>query len=290
MDFKDYRDAFARNLWVIVLLGVVGLAVGVFLPKSALISKNEELPQYSTLTIVGAPPSLGNNSAIPPGVSTSQIVYYAASQAVYTQTAYLAHVDEPGPLVRSYFSIEGPCDNCSTGEGTLDGTVNVTVKAPSASESADLNNSFDLALGQAINNGARQLGGGPTGFQVLDSTQPSFAAVSKTAVQTSIDSRPIRAVSGLLIGLVLGILVTFVRLLLDKRVSSIRRAQAAIGYPVVAEIPASASDSREAYRMLWLSVFREPLPEPVERGVGRDPWLDGAELMTDSGTWPGFES
>jgi len=85
-------------------------------------------------------------------------------------------------------------------------------------------------------------------------------------------------------------LIALARLMLDKRVTSARRAQAAIGYPVVAQIPAGTSDSREAYRMLWLSVFREPLPEPVERGGDGDPWLEGMELTSDAGTWPGFES
>ena len=39
-------------------------------------------------------------------------------------------------------------------------------------------------------------------------------------------------------------------------------------------------------RMLWLSVFREPLPEVAEQG---DQWLDGADLTLDPGTWPGSE-
>jgi hypothetical protein len=55
----------------------------------------------------------------------------------------------------------------------------------------------------------------------------------------------------------------------------------------VAEIPSSSSDSSESYRMLWLSVFREPLPDSGEQG---DPWLDGVDLMAESGTWPGLES
>jgi hypothetical protein len=41
--------------------------------------------------------------------------------------------------------------------------------------------------------------------------------------------------------------------------------------------------------MLWLSVFREPLPDPVDQHGG-DPWFEGLELASDSGSWPGFES
>ena len=87
-----------------------------------------------------------------------------------------------------------------------------------------------------------------------------------------------RAVAGLLIGLLLGTLVALARGLLDKRVTSAKRAQAALGYPVVAELPAESSDSSEAYRMLWLSVFREPLPEATDQG---DQWLEGADLALD---------
>ncbi len=108
---------------------------------------------------------------------------------------------------------------------------------------------------------------------------PILRSPTKTVSQ-KFSSRPVRALAGLLIGLLLGTLVALARGLLDKRVNSAKRAQAALGYPVVAEIPAESSDSSEAYRMLWLSVFREPLPEAVEQG---DQWLEGADLALDSG-------
>ena len=33
MEWSDYRQALARGWWLIVVLGVVGLAVGVLLPR-----------------------------------------------------------------------------------------------------------------------------------------------------------------------------------------------------------------------------------------------------------------
>ncbi len=166
------------------------------------------------------------------------------------------------------------------------GVIEVEVKAPTAAESASFNVSFDEALDFAVATAAKKATGQDvyTGFQILQSTQPDFAVPTKTVSQ-KFSSRPLRAVAGLLIGLLLGALVALARGLMDKRVTSAKRAQAALGYPVVAEIPAS-SDSSEAYRMLWLSVFREPLPEVAEQG---DQWLEGADLTLDSGTWPGSE-
>jgi capsular polysaccharide biosynthesis protein len=293
MEWIDYRDALFRNLWLIAVLGIAGLTVGLLLPKSALISKSAEQPLYTTITTVGAPPGGGGNSALPPAVTTDQIIYYANSDAVFTQAASMADVNLPTAEVRGMITVLGPCDQCASG-GELPGLVAVTVRAPTAVESASLNNAFDVSLGSVIETGAKSLNDGQpviTGFQVLQTTQPDFATATVSVAQKTVNSRTVRVLAGLLIGLVLGLLIALARMLLDKRVTSTRRAQAAIGYPVVAEIPASTSDSREAYRMLWLSVFREPLPDPVERGGGGgDPWLEGVELTSDSGTWPGFES
>ena len=67
--------------------------------------------------------------------------------------------------------------------------------------------------------------------------------------------------------------------LLDKRLKTAKRALVAFGYPVVAEIPPDSSEATEPYRMLWLSVFREPLPlPPADQDQrlyeGEDPLLD----------------
>jgi hypothetical protein len=89
----------------------------------------------------------------------------------------------------------------------------------------------------------------------------------------------LRAAAGLLIGLVVGVLAALALWLLDRRLKTAKRAQAAFGYPVVAQIPPESSRSTEPYRLLWLSVFREPLPLPPsdedERLYqGEDPVLD----------------
>ncbi len=116
-----------------------------------------------------------------------------------------------------------------------------------------------------------------SGLQVVQAPAASVAVV--TGTPTVVQNPTLRAVAGLVIGMVLGALAAVALWLLDRRLKTAKRAQAALGYPVVAEIPFETSDSTEAYRKLWLTVFREPLPlPPAEQNErwygGEDPVLD----------------
>ena len=279
MEWSDYRQALARGWWLMVVLSIAGLAVGVLLPKTV------TQPQYVTVTSIGAPPAVdgGGSSPLPPGVTTEQIQFFADADSTFAEAGRLAGINQPQYVLRGMVSVIGPDPSGASGQP---GVLQVQVKAPTPVQSANLNVSFDTVLESAVVAGAKAATGQDvyTGFQILQSTQADFAVPTKTVSQ-KFSSRPVRAVAGFLIGLILGALLALARGLLDKRVTSAKRAQAALGYPVVAEIPAS-SDSSEAYRMLWLSVFREPLPEMAEQG---DQWLDGADLTLDSGAWPGSE-
>jgi capsular polysaccharide biosynthesis protein len=118
-----------------------------------------------------------------------------------------------------------------------------------------------------------------SGFEVVQAPAASSTFAVVTGTPTVIQNHTLRIVAGLLIGLVLGALAAVALWLLDRRLKTAKRAQAALGYPVVAEIPSEASDSTETYRMLWLSVFREPLPlPPAEQNErwygGEDPVLE----------------
>jgi hypothetical protein len=99
-----------------------------------------------------------------------------------------------------------------------------------------------------------------TGFEILQ--QPTTAGVAKVTTGTTVNNSKLRIGAGLGIGLLLGALAALAVWLLDRRLKTAKRAQAAFGYPVVAEIPDDTSDATEPYRMLWLSVFRQPLPLP----------------------------
>lgn len=120
-----------------------------------------------------------------------------------------------------------------------------------------------------------------SGLQVVQSPSAQSTVAVVTGTPTVVDNRTLRAVAGLLIGLVLGALAALAMWLLDRRLKTVKRAQTALGYPVVAEIPYESSDSTEAYRMLWLTVFREPLPlPPMEQN---QQWYDGEDPVLDGG-------
>jgi hypothetical protein len=116
-----------------------------------------------------------------------------------------------------------------------------------------------------------------TGFTVV--RVPEATTITKVHKVSPFSRRPVRAAAGFGIGLILGLLAALGLYLLDKRLKTAKRAQAAFSYPVVAEIPSDSSDATEPYRMLWLTVFREPLPlPPAERNQrlyeGEDPVLE----------------
>jgi hypothetical protein len=121
-----------------------------------------------------------------------------------------------------------------------------------------------------------------SGLQVVQSPSAASTVAVVTGTPTVVDNRTLRGVAGLLIGLILGALAALAMWLLDKRLKTVKRAQTALGYPVVAEIPYESSDSTEAYRMLWLTVFREPLPLPPTDHDQQ--WYDGEDPVLDHGT------
>ncbi len=99
-----------------------------------------------------------------------------------------------------------------------------------------------------------------TGFEITQ--QPTAASVYAVTTGKTVNNTKLRIAGGLGIGMLLGALAAVGAWLLDRRLKTAKRAQTAFGYPVVAEIPDVTSDAVEPYRMLWLSVFRQPLPLP----------------------------
>ena len=122
----------------------------------------------------------------------------------------------------------------------------------------------------------------PTGFDMIQT--PTLAGVSKVTTGKTVNNRKLRIGAGLGIGLLLGALAAIGAWLLDRRLKTAKRAQTAFGYPVVAEIPDDTSDATERYRMLWLSVFRQPLPLPPADQSERLYQGESAELEPLAGT------
>jgi hypothetical protein len=324
MERGDYWSALVRGWWLLALLGLVGLAVGLLLPRPDLVNETHWVSTSSFGSAPPAPADSGSNFG--GGISPDQILYYANSDSVMNGTSTLAHLNEPAYEVRGQISLIGPPETTgpassapSSGQA---GVIDVSVTAPTSAKALALNNAYDQAMTYELQavatdglHSAEQqteqtlvsvendiatknypLGLSAqalevqvsalqehlatlvveepnTGFEVLQN--PSASTVSQVTPSSATDSRPVRAAAGLVIGLVLGALAALALWLLDRRLKTAKRAQVAFGYPVVAEIPLLSSDSTEPYRMLWLSVFREPLPLPPTEQNER--WYEGED-------------
>lgn len=322
MERGDYWSALVRGWWLIVTLGLVGLALGLVSPRHQVESS------YVSTSNVGSPPPATTTGA---DGAAEQIMFYGSSDSVYAAAAKGAGLDWPTWEVRSRLQLLGPpaANGSATGPTSgQPGVIEVKVTAPTLHDSLDLNNAYDQALGDQLTANAQSgllssenqteqklasimkeiasnqfppgitpqaLDIQVTALQnalatlVISSPGSNYSILHTAVLQDSIkvttgaavNSRALRAAAGLLIGLILGAIAAIALWLLDRRLKTAKRAQIAFGYPVVAEIPSSSSDATEPYRMLWLSVFREPLPPPPLDGSER--WYDGENPLLDAG-------
>jgi hypothetical protein len=328
MEVRDYWDAIVRGWWLPVILGLVGLAVGLLVATPP---KGHIEIHYQSTSVIGSPPTSQNGpSLLGGGLTIGQILYYASSDGVISQTSKLSGLNEPLPEVRGQISVVNPSGNSGQSNGDLNGVVSVSAVGATPAAALALDEGFVQAmntytydqskcalLGEEQQTEAtlysvltdiqdnnfvpglnaqalevqvsalqtflaslviQQPG---SGLQTVQAPSAQSTVAVVTGTPTVVDNRTLRAVAGLVIGLILGALAALALWLLDRRLKTAKRAQAALGYPVVAEIPYESSDSTEAYRMLWLTVFREPLPlPPMEQNQqlydGEDPVLDRA--------------
>jgi hypothetical protein len=327
MERSDYLSALVRGWWLIVIFGLVGVTVGLLLPRPNLVKESYWVSTSSFGSTPPAPASSGD--LFGGGITPDQILYYANSDAVMARTSQLAHLDAaPFEVRRLITLLPPPAQNAASSGPTSGqaGVIGVQISEQTSAKALALNNAYDQAMDAELTAIATQglksselktqqtllsvenqiatknypLGlteqalqvqvnalqehlatlvveQPDTGFALLE--QPSASTVSRITPSSATNSRPVRAGAGLGIGLVLGALAALGLWLLDRRLKTAKRAQAAFGYPVVAEIPPESGRSTEPYRMLWLSVFREPLPLPPsdedERLYqGEDPVLD----------------
>jgi hypothetical protein len=333
MELSDYWAALVRGWWLIVVFGLVGLAVPLLLAPP---HTGHTETHYKSTSIIGSPPTPDSNnpSLLGGGITIDQILYYAGTDNVMTQTSRLSGLNEPLPVVRGQLSLVAPSESGNSGQGNgngnKNGVVDVTATGATFADALALNQAFVQAMNDYTNTvaknnllGAERQTESTLGTVLSDIAQNKFApgltaqalevqvtalqnylaslviqqpgsglqvvqaptASSTTAVITGtptvVQNRTLRAAIGLIVGLVLGALAALALWLLDKRLKTTRRAQAALGYPVVAEIPFEASDSTETYRMLWLSVFREPFPLPPAEQHER--WYGGEDPVLDHG-------
>jgi hypothetical protein len=322
MEQFDYWSALKRGWWLIVVFGLVGLAIGLKLPRHPIGTS------YSTTSEVGVAPYSGGDE----DTAIDRILYYGGDDSVLAAASKNSGLNWPTWLIRDLITLTGPPspDGSNPGSGEV-GVVDVSVFAPTAADSLALNSAFDSALGAKLNSLAQTeltasetsteaklasiyseeltnrfppgvttqalqvqisalqnelaslvVSSPSTGYEVIHT--PVLHEVDKVTSNSVLNSRSARAALGLLIGLVIGAVLALLMWLLDRRLKTAKRAEFALGYPVAAEIPRAINDSSEAYRMLWLSVFREPLPSPPQEEDGRlyngeDPVLDRDDMV-----------
>ena len=121
-----------------------------------------------------------------------------------------------------------------------------------------------------------------TGYKVIG--QATKAKKLKNKSSSPLDRRSVRLGIGFLVGLVLGILATWLLDGLDRRLRTTKRAEEVFRLPVVAEIPASTSKTvstipvvdivvdpyspiSEAYRKLYVAILTAPPVTWVKRGA-----------------------
>ena len=329
MELRDYWDAIVRGWWLPVILGLVGLAAGLLVASPP---KGHIETHYRSTSVIGSPPTSQNGpSLLGGGLTIGQILYYANTDSVISQTSKLSGLNESLPAIRAQISVLPPSTGDSGQTNTdQNGVVNVSAVGATQAQALALDSGFVQALNTYTNDQAKSALLGEekqteatlysvltdiatnnfapgltaqalevqvsalqtylaslviqqpgSGLQVVQAPSASSTVAVVTGTPTVIQNKTLRAVAGLFIGLVLGLLAAVGLWLLDKRLKTTKRAELALGYPVVAEIPYESSDSTEAYRMLWLSVFQEPLPlPPVEQSVGL---YDGEDPVLEHG-------
>jgi hypothetical protein len=324
MERRDYLDALVRGWWLIAIFGLIGLGVGLMLPKG-----HTTTYYVSTSAMGAAPPApQGGSNLLGGGISPAQITYYAGMDQTMQWTSQLSGLNAPPWSVRSTINLLGPPDqNSQSNAGTSgqEGVVDVKVSAATPAMALAVNTGFNEAMELMVASAAQgalttaeqqteqtlarvayetYTGNFPpgitpaaledqvshlqdylaslvveqpnTGFQIIQ--EPTAAGVTAVTTGKIASNQKLKMGAGLGIGLLLGALAAVGAWLLDRRLKTAKRAQTAFGYPVVAEIPENASDATEPYRMLWLSVFRQPLPLPPAEQSERLYQGESAEL------------
>ena len=143
MERGDYWSALVRGWWLIVIVGLVGLAAGLVSPR------HQVQTQYVSTSSIGSPPTGSSDSVR--SLSPDQILYYAGTDTVLSAASKAAGLNWPAWVVRARLILLGPpsADGSSTGATSGQaGVIDVQIQAPTAADSLALNSAFDQALGR----------------------------------------------------------------------------------------------------------------------------------------------
>jgi hypothetical protein len=246
---------------------------------SSLSGLNESLPTVRGQISLVAPAGTGNSgqgSGGLPGVVNVSVTGATAASALALNKGFVDAMDTytnnqaQSALLGEEKTTEATLSRVMTDIATNNFVPGLTAEALEVQVTALQNYLASLVVQEA-----------GSGLQVVQAPSATSTVPVVTGTPTVVDNKLLRALVGLVVGLILGALAAVALWLLDRRLKTAKRAQVALGYPVVAEIPYETSDSIEAYRRLWVTVFREPLPlPPVEE---HDRLYDGEDPVLDYG-------
>ena len=291
-----------RQRWKLILvLAVIGAVIAVAIPASK--PKHMATPlKFETYATVGAPASNGLALGT---VSNAQILFYANTFPVK-----LAAVKDTNLTGNPYVYAGGmfgttvaptakagypttPPQTPTGGKQAAAGEVTLYAAGPTATIAAELCNNYardlgdnleQIAASRAADSSATsgRLTGGDspfavtaTGFQVIFPGTPQLAhRINRPAVST-LSSKKVRLIIGLLGGALLGVAIVLAREVLNKSIRRSGRAQHHFKFPVIAEIPETyppdpvvvdvvdrpTSPASEAYRKLRMSILFESLAD-----------------------------
>jgi len=299
-----YFGALRRSWRLLVALAVVGAVVAVLLPVSGPKTKGIKY-HWQSSAVVGAIPADGIGST---GVNTATILFYSnLIYAKYTAVKSIGlsgSLDQLAPLMSGVPVTSAGIYSTSTttASGARAAKANggislVQLNAPGVTPalSAKLANAYSQSVQDEVNAAyaARQKAAAAastsksqaslpanSGFEVVGPAFSNLATHMAGPAPSPTASRKIRLPIGMLLGLLLGAAIVFIREVRDKTLRTKSKAEAAYGFPVIAELPPRAdlvgsattgaelevwadpsSPSAEAYRMLRISINFEELAD-----------------------------
>ncbi len=300
-----------RQAWrLLVVLAVVGFVIAVLLPVSKSTAKGGAGKyRWKTTAVVGVPTG-GFGTA---GVSGQTILFFANNDYVRAAACISAGMrSELGELVplmtAGITTITSGKKKAAAKSSKGSNLVALTANQSNKASSAKLTNAFSVQVGDAIETAlkSRQAADAQSnqktktsasGYQVLVPALTTGATATGAGSSTLTDSRKVRGLAGIVIGLVLGALIVLMREVANRRLRTSAGVTSVTQYPVVAEIPAPPrstargqpsillavveeprSPSAEAYRMLRMSVMFEELSSG-------QPTLDPYGLASSTPGW-----
>jgi polysaccharide biosynthesis transport protein len=315
-----------RKRWrLFVVLAVVGAVVALFVPISTP-KHPKTVRKYETYALVGAPSSSGllqgtvTSAQILFFADTFPVKLTAIHDVGLAGDPYqylLGMISVAGaPSGKTAYPTETP-SGASTTKGKASaggGIVSLYAAAPTKDLAAKLANAYAKEVGIAIEKAATATaaasaaaksassakssasassdGSSPatvsTGYQVLLPGTTILAHRINLPKTSQLSSHKVRLMAGLLAGILLALVITLGREVLDKTIRRSGRAEVHFKFPVVADIPESyppdpavvdvvdrpLSPAAEAYRKLRMSVLFEPLAADSQASGGPDPFAD----------------